>query len=316
MADKKVTQLPALVTPAAPDLLLIIDDPNGTPVTKKISLKTFFGAVPANTTISGNLLPGANNTYSIGSSTSQWRSLYVSNNTIYIGGKSLTIANSGALIVNGSVVGNVSAQIGNIRFSGYTITTEANNQDIHIIPKGTGSVHLSQSVFEEFDTTDVAVWFRDANTAGQYSGIGNSSIYLDVATFKNEDGSFVIKGDGRFKYKTNDAIAVANTEYGHVVIRTENNDKYIKVYNSTESLGIELRTDQYRIEIGPNNYVWSFRPQGQLIVPSGGSIKFNNNTSISAIRGPYVNDAAAASGGVALKSLYYDASGNVKIRLA
>ncbi len=39
MADKKVTQLASLTTTAAPDLLMIVDDPNGTPVSKKITIK-------------------------------------------------------------------------------------------------------------------------------------------------------------------------------------------------------------------------------------------------------------------------------------
>jgi hypothetical protein len=55
MADKKVTQLTALTTTAAPDLLMIVDDPNGTPVSKKISVKSFFGAVPSNTVFKDNV---------------------------------------------------------------------------------------------------------------------------------------------------------------------------------------------------------------------------------------------------------------------
>jgi len=43
MADKKVTQLTALTTPANTDLLLIVDDPSGTPVSKKIELGDVFG---------------------------------------------------------------------------------------------------------------------------------------------------------------------------------------------------------------------------------------------------------------------------------
>ena len=41
MADKKVTQLTALASPNDEDLLLLVDDPNGTPVSKKIDVKTF-----------------------------------------------------------------------------------------------------------------------------------------------------------------------------------------------------------------------------------------------------------------------------------
>jgi hypothetical protein len=60
MADKKVTQLTALTTPTAPDLLLIVDDPNGTPVSKKISLKSLFGAVTSNTVFSANVTVSGN----------------------------------------------------------------------------------------------------------------------------------------------------------------------------------------------------------------------------------------------------------------
>ena len=60
MADKKVTQLTALTTTAAPDLLMIVDDPNGTPVSKKITVKSFFGAIPSNTVFSANVTVSGN----------------------------------------------------------------------------------------------------------------------------------------------------------------------------------------------------------------------------------------------------------------
>ena len=43
MADKKVTQLAALTVPTKDDLLLIIDDPLGSPISKKITVGDFFG---------------------------------------------------------------------------------------------------------------------------------------------------------------------------------------------------------------------------------------------------------------------------------
>ena len=63
MADKKVTQLTALTSPNDEDLLLIVDDPNGTPVSKSITVKTFLGALPSNTSITGNLTVSANGSY-------------------------------------------------------------------------------------------------------------------------------------------------------------------------------------------------------------------------------------------------------------
>lgn len=55
MADKKVTELASLSTPAGEDVIYIIDDPSGTPVSKKISLATLLGAVPSPTTFSASV---------------------------------------------------------------------------------------------------------------------------------------------------------------------------------------------------------------------------------------------------------------------
>ena len=64
MADKKVTQLTTLATPNDEDLLLLVDDPNGTPVSKKIDVKTFFGSIPSNTSITGTMTVSGNGTFS------------------------------------------------------------------------------------------------------------------------------------------------------------------------------------------------------------------------------------------------------------
>lgn len=44
MADKKVTQLAALTAPNKNDILLVVDDPSGTPVSKKITIENLLGA--------------------------------------------------------------------------------------------------------------------------------------------------------------------------------------------------------------------------------------------------------------------------------
>ena len=62
MADTKISQFSSLTTPASEDLLLVIDNPNATPVNKQITLKNLFGSVPANTSISGKLTVSANTT--------------------------------------------------------------------------------------------------------------------------------------------------------------------------------------------------------------------------------------------------------------
>lgn len=54
--------------------------------------------------VSQNIVPGANNTYDLGSASNKWRSLYVSENTIYIGDSQLSIDFDGNLKVNNNKV--------------------------------------------------------------------------------------------------------------------------------------------------------------------------------------------------------------------
>ena len=60
MADKKVTQLTELTTTNDEDQLLIVDDPNGTPVSKRVTVKSFFSTVPANTSFTANVTVSGN----------------------------------------------------------------------------------------------------------------------------------------------------------------------------------------------------------------------------------------------------------------
>lgn len=60
MADTKVSQLQTLVLPAGEDLLLIIDNPSGTPSSKKISLRSLLANLPSNTAVTGSFSASGN----------------------------------------------------------------------------------------------------------------------------------------------------------------------------------------------------------------------------------------------------------------
>jgi len=57
MADraKKISELTALTNASGDDLLAIVDDPSGTPETKKITVANFFANVVSNTVIKNTL---------------------------------------------------------------------------------------------------------------------------------------------------------------------------------------------------------------------------------------------------------------------
>ena len=72
----------------------------------------------------GNILPAANVTYSLGSSTRQWKDLWVSNNTIYIGNTPIRV-DGGTLLVNGAPVSGGSTY-GNANVATYLPTYTGN----------------------------------------------------------------------------------------------------------------------------------------------------------------------------------------------
>ena len=60
MADKKVTALSALSSITSDDLFLVVNNPQGTPTSYKVSAKNMFKSVPANTAIKGLFTTTAN----------------------------------------------------------------------------------------------------------------------------------------------------------------------------------------------------------------------------------------------------------------
>ena len=65
--------------------------------------------ITSNLSVGGDILPQTANGGDLGSSTLPWRSLYVSNNTIYIGGTAVGLDANGNLTTGGTVVGSTPA---------------------------------------------------------------------------------------------------------------------------------------------------------------------------------------------------------------
>ena len=125
MADKKISELNTLTSAASEDLLVIVDDPNGTPISKQITLKNIFGSVPANTVI--NRLTVNANTMLNGSNTTVTANL---NSTGITTINQLTVANNQLRITTTDTVASNSATglQGQIRYdTDYIYVCVANN---------------------------------------------------------------------------------------------------------------------------------------------------------------------------------------------
>ena len=84
-------------------------------------------------TASGDLVPDSDSIYSLGSAGRQWKDLYVSNTTIYVGGTPVSVVD-GSLTVGGNVVSG-NASTGNITFTGSELSS-IDDADISLVTNG------------------------------------------------------------------------------------------------------------------------------------------------------------------------------------
>jgi hypothetical protein len=83
------------------------------------------------TTVTSHIIPSLNLTYDLGSTSSQWRSLYVGTSTIYLGGTALSVSN-GSLTINGSPVQGSGALGNRLTSSTYEVILEGTTGTVSV----------------------------------------------------------------------------------------------------------------------------------------------------------------------------------------
>ena len=123
--------------------------------------------VNGNITTNGNVIPFGNSVYSLGSLNNQWKSLYVSNNTIYIAGTPVTVAN-GSLSIGGNTITASSLVNG-----AYTASLNING-DLYLPAKG--GIYPTAN-----DNAGLILYDTNNNNRGQLSAIGDINLRADSA---------------------------------------------------------------------------------------------------------------------------------------
>lgn len=95
----------------------------------------------------GNVIPSANVTYSLGNVTNQWSELWVSNATIYMGGIPLSVNANGQLLLDGETISSGGGDIADFVFTTGAISGPGN---ISISPALTGIDTVSEGFSLEF----------------------------------------------------------------------------------------------------------------------------------------------------------------------
>lgn len=132
-----------------------------------------------NIIVSGNVVPSGNVAYDLGSLENQWRHLYVSSNTIYIGGTPLTIEN-GNLLINGNTVIGGSVVTSELVNGNNIVSLEADGN--LRLPAGgdiidsTGTSVLGSAALGNYKIASGTIGTKDNPDTG---GWGGYNIYLD-----------------------------------------------------------------------------------------------------------------------------------------
>jgi hypothetical protein len=275
-----------LVGDGLPENLVATFDAAGTESTSTTTgaLTVVGGIGVAGDIVSHNLMPAADLTYDLGSTSSQWRSIYVGTGTIYIGGVALGVSENNYVTVNGNPIITVST-------SG-TLTVQGNTDLV------LGSVNISDTAPDA--TTPGSQWFNtvDGRTYVSYNGqwvdaspvvvppastylgsitVDDRTLNINGSTLTIEDGTLLVNGEqitNDTYIPTNPGDWLSGPIVGTVIDGLDElASRMVLVEASTATItggtanGWQLTSSTAVVSLGSN---------GELTLPNGGII-FDND---------------------------------------
>jgi hypothetical protein len=160
----------------------------------------------ANVNVTGNILPSANVTYSLGSETLQWKDLWVSGNTVYIGGSAIAVVN-GQLSIGGNTVG-AADPYGNINVQAYTETMGFQNySNVNV------AAYTQTQSFTNYSNVNVAAYTQTQS----YTNYSNVNVAAYVTTngltnYSNVNVAAYVTTNGLTNYSNVNVIAYTQTQ--------------------------------------------------------------------------------------------------------
>jgi hypothetical protein len=232
-------------------------------------------------TVPGNIVPASNSTASLGTATSQWKDLYVSNSTIYMNNVPLTLTSGNVLTVAGNAVltvGNNISNIGQFVFNGNALQNP-NGGSFNNGSLGTGQT--SGLSLPAGGGTNPLIIF---NTYG--NNIIQSGVASDITaqwTFSN-NGNLTLPGNailGDVYGDGGSSLQASNGSY--TGINSSNQQQWVEVDDVNAYIGVAFGTGQDK--------QWQFDQTGNITLPS-------NTASINYANGqPYGGGGGAANTG-------------------
>jgi Major tropism determinant N-terminal domain len=253
-----------------------------------VDVETAVAAIFDGTARFGNLIPGANVIYDLGSPDLQWGNLYVSSDTIYIAGIPLRVDIGGNLTINGNSVGGGTLS-GSQLFNG-EFTATLDNEG-HLIANrfiagqgtdnGTGYSFYNDGGFDTgmFSAADGTLEFH--NNATQSATVDDQGNWafnnpVDISNVYNLSGVVVQNAD-----LTHGATSA-------VIVPANGTSDPLQVNNFYGTVNITSGVNL------SNTKVWTFGTDGQVATPQGGHLgdTYSDGHGIGLSAGPGEGDYA------------------------
>jgi len=138
-------------------------------------------------TFDGNIIPSADNTYDLGSSSKMWKDVYIGPGSLYVNGQKVLEDSSGTIVVSADSDQNLQMKT-------------AGSGDIEFNPSGTGIIQ-AKGTLQMLDGETIT------NSAGNDVEFGNNISVNQIAS-RSADTNLVLSGNGTGNVTLNDSVVV------------------------------------------------------------------------------------------------------------
>jgi hypothetical protein len=233
-------------------------------------------------TAPGHIIPNADLAYDLGSTSSQWRSIYVGTGTIFIGGVALGVDQNNYVTVDGNPIITVNTA-GNITVQGDNVITPVTISDIAPSAEQDGNL-----------------WFNsvDGRTYLAYNGQWvdaaplvqpppdtdidvNSITFSDASVLTSAYSDRLVSGVNELVLNTDGVIIFPNGEtFDSGTLKAAPGDADIALTDNTNLNEIGVGTAGVFVRTDSNTHTWQFDTDGDLLLPQGSVIGETTNTTV------------------------------------
>jgi hypothetical protein len=218
----------------------------------------------------GNLIPSANNTYSLGSATSVWKDIYVGANTLFIDGVALTVANGSLLVGGVGVTGDITAVT-----AGDGLTGGGSSGDVTL------NIGAGPGITVNADNVSLT---PNVVTAGDY-GAANTVPAISVDTYGRVTGASNV-GIAIAAVQVTDFITAANAAIEDYMQAGNGLTYGSGIYTVGQGSGIIVNTSNVSVDDTYIKQLISVTDNG-----GDGSLSYNSTSGVITYTGPSQDDA-------------------------